>query len=254
MYVRLAFAVAAFLDPEILIVDEVLAVGDSAFQRKSLGRLNAAASEQGRTVLFVSHNLQAIRNFCKRVLILEKGRLIFDGSTQEGIERYLKAISTKVDLRGVKMKDRLNRSSGVVRFTSSECFDQTGQPSWQIKPGQNLTLRFGFEALESVSNIQFDLRLSSALSREVVTTVRKCRNKPIAAGTVGTIEVKLPALQLRPGELSLYVWIGSSDKQFPYDTIDDNVDLPYIQILAEGSSPQSSDGIVSIEHSIEFFY
>src|SRR6266849_6098163 len=89
MYVRLAFAVASFLEPEILIVDEVLAVGDASFQRKSLGRLNEASEEEGRTVLFVSHNLQAIRTFCKRVLVLDKGRLVFDGPVEEGLERYL---------------------------------------------------------------------------------------------------------------------------------------------------------------------
>src|SRR6185312_8787701 len=72
MYVRLAFAVASFLDPEILIVDEVLAVGDAGFQRKSLGRLNEVAAEQGRTVLFVSHNLHAIRSFCRRVIFLDQ--------------------------------------------------------------------------------------------------------------------------------------------------------------------------------------
>lgn len=87
MYVRLAFAIAAHLDPDILLVDEVLAVGDAAFQRKSLGQMGAAA-RSGRTVLFVSHNLGAVRNLCTRVIQLDGGRLAFDGNANEGIARY----------------------------------------------------------------------------------------------------------------------------------------------------------------------
>jgi len=87
MYVRLAFAVAAHLETDILLVDEVLAVGDTAFQRKSLGKMSDVAS-RGRTVIFVSHNLAAMRNFCTNVILLERGSVTFDGSASEGIKRY----------------------------------------------------------------------------------------------------------------------------------------------------------------------
>ena len=87
MYVRLAFSVAAHLEPEILIVDEVLAVGDVQFQRKCLGKMGNVA-RAGRTVLFVSHNLGAVRNLCSRVLLFENGRLTFDGPVEEGLEEY----------------------------------------------------------------------------------------------------------------------------------------------------------------------
>ena len=88
MQVRLAFAVAAYLEPEILIVDEVLAVGDVAFQRKCLGQLGLS-SREGRTVLFVSHNLPAIRTLCPRSLVLSHGSVVFDGATEEAIDEYL---------------------------------------------------------------------------------------------------------------------------------------------------------------------
>jgi len=88
MYVRLAFAVAAHLDPEILVVDEVLAVGDAAFQRKCLGRMGEVAGE-GRTVLFVSHNLLALRSLCPRAIWLEAGRIAADGPSEEVVARYL---------------------------------------------------------------------------------------------------------------------------------------------------------------------
>ena len=87
MYVRLAFAVAAHLEADILVVDEVLAVGDAAFQRKSLNKMGDVA-RQGRTVVFVSHNLAAIRNLCSRALLFEHGQLVFDGGVSEGISKY----------------------------------------------------------------------------------------------------------------------------------------------------------------------
>ena len=88
MYVRLAFAVAAHLDPEILIVDEVLAVGDIAFQKKCLGRIGKVAT-QGRTVLFVSHNLETLKQICDRMVLLRKGRVLKDGAVGEVIHEYV---------------------------------------------------------------------------------------------------------------------------------------------------------------------
>ncbi len=89
MYVRLAFAVAAHLEPEILVVDEVLAVGDASFQKKCLGKMDEVAKQQGRTVLFVSHNMAAIQNLCQQVILLSKGRLVSWGETTSVISHYL---------------------------------------------------------------------------------------------------------------------------------------------------------------------
>ncbi len=89
MMVRLGFAVAAFLEPEILIVDEVLAVGDAEFQKKAIGKMQDVSKEGGRTVLFVSHNMGSIKSLCNRTLILKQGGVIFDGDTEAGIHEYL---------------------------------------------------------------------------------------------------------------------------------------------------------------------
>lgn len=91
MYVRLAFAVAAYLDPEILIVDEVLAVGDAEFQKKALGKMKDVSNNQGRTVLFVSHNLPAIKNLCTRAVLFEQGKIKGEGNTAEILEQYLRS-------------------------------------------------------------------------------------------------------------------------------------------------------------------
>jgi lipopolysaccharide transport system ATP-binding protein len=94
MYVRLAFAVAAHLEPEILIVDEVLAVGDAEFQKKALGKMKSASSSEGRTVLFVSHNMIAIQSLCRSVLFLDKGKINAIGKTKEVVDMYLKKVIT----------------------------------------------------------------------------------------------------------------------------------------------------------------
>jgi lipopolysaccharide transport system ATP-binding protein len=91
MYVRLAFAVASHLEPEILVVDEILAVGDFDFQKKCLGKMEAVAKNQGRTVIFVSHNMSAVRNLCSRCILLRNGRVADDGATRDVLESYLGA-------------------------------------------------------------------------------------------------------------------------------------------------------------------
>jgi lipopolysaccharide transport system ATP-binding protein len=91
MTVRLAFAVAAFLEPEILVIDEVLAVGDAEFQKKAIGKMQDISRGQGRTVLFVSHNMAAIRNLCTRAIVLENGTTVFEGNTNKAVDFYLKS-------------------------------------------------------------------------------------------------------------------------------------------------------------------
>ena len=90
MFVKLAFSVAAHLDSEILIMDEVLAVGDMKFQQKCLGKMGDVAESEGRTILYVSHNMNTIRQLCSRCVVLDKGRVIFDGDTEEAIAIYMK--------------------------------------------------------------------------------------------------------------------------------------------------------------------
>jgi lipopolysaccharide transport system ATP-binding protein len=116
MYVRLAFAVAAHLDPEILVVDEVLAVGDAAFQKKCLGKMGEVARQEGRAVLFVSHNMVAISALCARGILLEQGRVTGDGPTSAIVQQYLNSLET---LSLVPLVDRPDREgSGLLRFES----------------------------------------------------------------------------------------------------------------------------------------
>jgi lipopolysaccharide transport system ATP-binding protein len=252
MYVRLAFAVAAFLDPEILIVDEVLAVGDVAFQRKSLGKLNEAADKYGRTVLFVSHNLEAIRTFCHRVLVLDRGRLVFDGPAREGLERYLKSVPRQLDLRDAKLADRLHRTTGEARFSDIACFDETGEANWQIRSGGTLRLRMGVSVVEPIPNLVLVLRFRSAISGETISVVREIVSEgPLAKDESRTLEFTFPRVALRPGEVSLYLWLGRADDRIAYDVIDENVDLPFLQIVSDEADRYAREGLVSFDYRFD---
>jgi lipopolysaccharide transport system ATP-binding protein len=143
MQVRLAFAVAAHLEPEILLVDEVLAVGDAAFQKKCLGKMGDVAKE-GRTVLFVSHNMTAIEALCPRAVLLEGGCLVDDDHSSQTIGRYLTSIvdRTPSDLR--RRTDR--QGTGVIRIVSFEILDSESKPVDSLITGKEYVFRFGYES------------------------------------------------------------------------------------------------------------
>lgn len=123
MIVRLGFAVAAFLEPEILVVDEVLAVGDADFQKKAIGKMQDVASGSGRTVLFVSHNMAAVRNLCKSGVLLENGTVKYTGTASEAIREYLS--SGKADAVNQKITERVQYCKGTIHITDIQI---NGQP------------------------------------------------------------------------------------------------------------------------------
>ncbi len=147
MYLRLAFAVGAHLEPEILIIDEVLAVGDAAFQRKCLGRIGHVAQE-GRTVLFVTHNMAAVAELCRKAVLLEKGRLVASGQTEEVITRYLSGLADGTGT-GKIGGPKVNRG---VMLRQVSIFDQ------HMKPSSRVDFRFPF-------SIAIDFALSQPLQQ-----------------------------------------------------------------------------------------
>lgn len=142
MYVRLAFAVAAHLEPEILIVDEVLAVGDTQFQQKCLNKMEDVGRE-GRTVLFVSHNMQTISSLCNRGIVLESGRVIFDGAAPQAIEVYLE--NSYQLISQIPLLERRDRTgSGRVKVSSFRVLDTAGREVETLRSGLNYDFEFGY--------------------------------------------------------------------------------------------------------------
>ena len=126
MTVRLGFAVAAFLEPEILVVDEVLAVGDAEFQKKAIGKMQDVAKGEGRTVLFVSHNMAAVRKLCKRGVVLCNGGMAFDGSASDAIDQYMLSCTDSKDMKDGSLPIDPNGSKDVV-FETMTILDDKGQ-------------------------------------------------------------------------------------------------------------------------------
>ena len=161
MYVRLAFAVAAHLEPEILIVDEVLAVGDSAFQKKCLGKMNEISNKDGKTILFVSHNMAAIQNLCNKAFVLKNGRVEFPlQDTNTAVKNYIK---DSISLSKTSIADRTDRTGeGKIRFVNIRLKDKDGNELNGVQSGQDIV--FSVETKqeqERMTNISVSLSLYS---------------------------------------------------------------------------------------------
>lgn len=158
MYLRLAFAVAAHLEPEILVVDEVLAVGDAAFQQKCLNKMGAVA-RQGRTVLFVSHNLAAVRHLCQRGITLAAGKVVFDGPAGEAVRSYLSGAESAAHRMSDSLSLSIAQSDPQRRFevTKVEILDQAGQIKQTLATGDYARFRIEWRADEAVEKAGVEL-------------------------------------------------------------------------------------------------
>jgi lipopolysaccharide transport system ATP-binding protein len=132
MYVRLAFAVAAHMDTEILLVDEVLAVGDIQFQKKCLGKMGDVAEKEGRTVLFVSHNMTAIKALCQRGILLDSGRIVYDGDVSRTIDNYLNKITPEIQKIPISSKIRDKKVSLRVKMLDINFFSENASIQEEI--------------------------------------------------------------------------------------------------------------------------
>lgn len=164
MSVRLAFSVAAHLDPEILLVDEVLAVGDAEFQQKCLGKMSAV-SKEGRTIIFVSHNLGSIRRLCNRGLVLNKGHLVFDGDVNQAVDTYLESLPSH-DESGSNVATFEPDENKHFQFTRISVENQDGQSMGKFFYGDRIIVRIGYVLREDVRN--FSVRMSLARNGETL--------------------------------------------------------------------------------------
>ncbi len=193
MYVRLAFAVAAHLEPEILLVDEVLAVGDLEFQRKCLGKLESVA-EEGRSILFVSHNLGAISTLCSRALLISRGRLERFGSTAEVVRAYMDEKSTAAP--GVSSAVRGDVEAWLVEATAEP---ESGRPD-SIPVDAAIGVRLVVCSLERLEGVELSLRVERQDGQRVFTTSATDTGDGFVVES-GTWEhqVRIPANFLAPG-------------------------------------------------------
>ena len=170
MTVRLAFAVAAHLEPDILVVDEVLAVGDAEFQKKAIGKMQDISKGEGRTVLFVSHNMAAVKNLCTRSIVLEHGEIVFSGETEDAISYYLSRNNEFIESNLLSIKDR--SGNGKVRFSKFFIKDNFGKVSGNALSGDSINLCFELDVNNKDEEIlDVDLGFSIHTSQEELICV-----------------------------------------------------------------------------------
>jgi len=169
MFVRLAFAVAAHLDPDVLLVDEVLAVGDAEFQRKCLGKMRDAASE-GRAVIFVSHNLSAVQRLCTRALLFERGRVEMDDRPERVVDAYLARTGGRAS-GGISVipETAEHIGSGEARLRRVALEDRDGQLLDTVRLGEPFRVRATFEVFEPISEALFDVSILNSDGVQLAT-------------------------------------------------------------------------------------
>ena len=210
MYLRLAFAVAAHLEPEVLLVDEVLAVGDAAFQRKCLGKMGDVAAS-GRTVVFVSHNMDAVLRLCTRAILLERGRVTDDGRSADVVAAYLaRGGTTAAPNTWVDLSDVPHRGSGEARFERVR-YSVPDAPTRVPRPGGPLRIEIEIGAREplTVGSLAIGVRSLTGVMLLVADVIEKGEMVTLAPGR-NAIRFDFAALHLAAGTYAVTLWTGQA--------------------------------------------
>jgi lipopolysaccharide transport system ATP-binding protein len=246
MRLRLGFAVAAHLDPDLLIVDEVLAVGDAGFQRKCLNTMEELQSG-GRTVLFVSHNMAAVENLCSRCIWIDGGQVQMDGPARDVIDAYMKTFGSyqgiAADLRSVEHR----KGSGEIRYTGIEYFSRTGEPLSVIRSGDSFTVRLNYRAEREVTYPSFGFKLYSEMGTLITATStwHHAIDIPSVPAGDGHVDLEIDMLNLMPGRYSMSLWLTGTDIPV-YDNIEHctQLDIELSNIYSSGKALDNRHGIV----------
>jgi lipopolysaccharide transport system ATP-binding protein len=207
MYVRLAFAVAAHLEPEILIVDEVLAVGDAGFQKKCLGKMQQVSDVQGRTVLFVSHNLGTVKALCKTGILLKEGRLDYLGNVSEAVERYLGACDSQSSKGSLEHLPR-PYFTGEARLQYVSISGENGEPAYSATIGEPINIRVQWEVIKPIPNAMIEIGLLDQDGRQITQSFSSDNGRSFLNLNPGVQEIRLRIDDLIfPGRYSILVGI-----------------------------------------------
>ncbi len=247
MSVRLAFSVAAHLEPEILLVDEVLAVGDASFQRRSLARM-AEVAKDGRTVVFVSHNLAIIRALCKRGVLLERGEVVVDAPAEDAIDEYLRRLERSASDDLLERTDRTPQTGSRSRVRRVALRDPVSGQSDVLIAGRAATIEV--EVTEELPQMHCRLIIANSLGQPIATLnseIPSPRDRR-EAGLGPHIECEIRSLPLLPGRYRIDVRIQSQEET------QDNLHAAAFFDIEPGviderpMPPQGADGDVMLEH------
>lgn len=206
MYVRLAFAVAAHLDPEILIVDEVLAVGDANFQKKCLGKMKDVSGKNGRTVLFVSHSMNAVSELCSRAILIDEGTIRLDAPTRDVVNAYLsrEESAAEIEFNAIPREN----PAKFARLTKLKLMDGKGVSTTSFRMNEPLVAHIGVYCYKAMANVELGLKISSRSGAAIhyLTSTWEGFRADLDPGS-HTFQVCLPHIMLLPGSYTIGLWI-----------------------------------------------
>jgi lipopolysaccharide transport system ATP-binding protein len=252
MYVRLAFAVAAHLEPEILLVDEVLAVGDASFQKKCLGKMGEF-NQAGRTVVFISHNMAAVENLCDRGLLLEDGMVTFSGDMKQTVDRYLEGVSGEASTSRPHVIDLSIAASRPPKYPSFlkrlELFTEEGRPlNGVLRLGHPLKAYIYFELEEPTSSLDACLGFDSLFGQRVFTahSLFEPQNQWGERSGEQVFVCEVPSLTLVPGEYKIKVGLNIHNAE--RDSVEDAARLTILESDYYGTGRVPWNGIFVLKH------
>ena len=232
MYVRLAFAVAAHLKPNILVVDEVLAVGDLGFQRKCLGKMDEIAHQRGATVLFVSHQMAAIRSLCSRAILLDRGTVDTIGEIESVMSRYLAMNRSEL---AATTSLRPGEPDSPVHATALHALDMDGQPCATFRLGEPWRARLEFEVRQPMVHVIAAIGLRNAEGVSLITWWSEPRDLNLGLHFVD-FDCEIP---FSGGEIRFVAGISSNERTYYYV---EDVGTLVISEIALGEQPLRASG------------
>lgn len=255
MYVRLAFAVAAHLEPEILVVDEVLAVGDMEFQRKCLGKMQEVASRQDRTVLFVSHNMAAVQNLCHSAILLTDGHCTSKGPVPAIVHEYLNKVHQSAAVPLSRRNDRMG--SGVIRFSSVTLEGRGEKAVMAFHCGGEATLRLEVDCtIAHARNVDLSAGIQDEMGQRVLLLDSKLIGTEIPELTFGrhVFKFTLPRMSLVPGRYSLTLCAEANDDLADWIQNASFFDVEDGDFYGTGRLPEGAygPGMFLVDHKLSF--
>lgn len=254
MRLRLGFAVAAHLEPDVLIVDEVLAVGDAGFQKKCISAMQDMRSG-GRTVLFVSHNMAAVENLCSRGIWIVDGQTRMDGPAHAVIEAYMASFASPKnanDLSGIDGR----RGGGEIRFTRLEFLSSEGEVQPVTRAGKSIVFRLHYRANEDIVRPSFGLGIATELGTSVTITTTWLHGLdiPLVPAGEGYVDLEIGSLNLIPGRYRLSIWVNSCLRTYMYDGLETvaHLDIEEAPIYGSSRAIDSRYGVVFFPQSWRF--
>lgn len=205
MQMRLAFAVAANLEPDILLVDEVLAVGDAGFQKKCLGKLESSAKE-GRTILFVSHNISATQHLCERAILLDSGKIVEDGSTDTILAHYLERFQTNGNSRLLSQNVESRQGTGTARIVNVQFLSAQGKPVSLVPLGEGCTVRMeimGYDVTKGFGLVVEIVGPHNQSFCRISSIETKNWTMSLKAGDRAIVDCKIDRMNFAPREFSI---------------------------------------------------